>query len=155
MEILKLLDELEREFADKKGFFSKRIDIDKCSYIVQELIKDIPKVLQEANCIIQQKEEILKNADTVAKHMIHEAEKRAEKSLMSAEVLHRAELEAQKILGKAYNKCDTIAGATQTHLDNVFFEAEKCLLETLKTISDNRARIKERVKGKLQAETDT
>ncbi|MCL2598742.1 MAG: hypothetical protein FWD76_02390 [Firmicutes bacterium] len=142
MEILGLLQELQREFADKKGFFSKRIDIDKCQYLVEQLVLQIPKVVEDAEYIIAHRDSILQNADNVAKHIIHESEKRAEKTLLSAEVIHRAELEAQKIVGTAYAKSDTIAVSTKTHLDNIFFDCEKYLLDILKTLSDNRAKIK-------------
>ena len=74
MKINRLIDELEEELCSKRGLFAKKIDVEKCAAIVEELKGSVPSTLSDVNYILDNKQKILDNADTVAKNTIKAAE---------------------------------------------------------------------------------
>lgn len=151
MEVLDYLHQLEDEMTDRKGFFSKKIDIDKCASLVAKIKNILPETLKEAEFIVQNKKKILENADTVAKNTIREAEERAEHIIDNSELVRRAEMESKQIIEKAYMQCDALVHHTKEHLDNMFKDTEQFLLSSLAMIRNNR----EELRGAMIINSDT
>ena len=142
MDILKLLDEMESELTDKKGLFSKKVDISRCVDILYEMKRVFPESIREADYIVANKNKILENADNVAKNTIREAEERAEHIIDNSELIKRAEIEAKNIIDMGYMQCDTLVERTKTHLDSMFKDIEQFLLSTLTMIRNNREELR-------------
>lgn len=142
---MNILEELEAELSDKKGFFSKKIDLDKCLDLVLQIKTNLPAVLQEAQYIMDNKRKILENADLVAKNTIREAEERASHMIDKSEITRMAEIEYQKLLSNAHSQCDGLVRHTKDHLDNMFKETEQFLLSTLTMIRNNREELRNAV----------
>lgn len=142
MDLMNLLDELEAELSDKKGFFGKKIDIDKCYDLVIQIKTNLPATLQETQYVMENKRKILENADIVAKNTIREAEERAEHLIDNSEIMRMAELESKKLIETAYMQCDTLVHHTKDHLDSMFKETEQFLLSTLSMIRNNREELR-------------
>lgn len=142
MNILRLLDELEQELMDKKGLFSKKIDVERCADILYEMKEVVPQSLREADYIVANKQKILDNADSVARNTIREAEERAEHIIDNSELIKRAEIEGRKIVETAYMQCDALVERTKSHLDNMFKDIEQFLLSTLAMIRNNREELR-------------
>lgn len=151
MDILELLDELDTELSDRRGgLFSKKIDLDKCVHIVNQMKKVLPESLSESDYVLENKRKILENADNVAKNTIREAEERAEHITDNSEIVKRAEVESKQILENSYMQCDALIDKTKAHLDNMFRDIEQFLLSTLAMIRNNR----EELRGAMVVKTN-
>ena len=99
MDVLQLLDQLEQELGERKGgIFSKKVDIGRCSQLARQIRSVLPDALREANYVVENKQKILENADSVAKNTIREAEERADHIIDNSELTKRAELEAKQLM---------------------------------------------------------
>ncbi|MCI8613428.1 MAG: hypothetical protein HFE48_07015 [Clostridia bacterium] len=142
MDIVNLLDELEAELSDKKGFFGKKVDLDKCYDLVCRIKANLPATLREMDYVIENKRKILENADVVAKNTIREAEERAEHLIDNSEIMRMAELESKKLIENACMQCDGLVHHTKDHLDSMFKDTEQFLLSTLTMIRNNREELR-------------
>ncbi|MDR3021299.1 MAG: hypothetical protein LBU60_01265 [Clostridiales bacterium] len=143
MKLFSILDQLEYELSDKRGLFGKKVDIDKCFQLVSQLKDILPQVLTEAKHVMVKKDELLKNADKIAKGIINEAECKVTEMLDRAELTRKAELEGQKIIGEAYKKCDTIVQSTQQHLVNLLDQTEQYLQNVASNVKTSRTELNE------------
>lgn len=142
MDLMQLLDELEAELSDKKGFFGKKVDLDKCYNLVCQIKINLPSTLRETEYVIENKRKILENADIVAKNTIREAEERAEHMIDNSEIMRLADLESKKMMESTMMQCDGLVHHTKDHLDNMFKETEQFLLSTLTMIRNNREELR-------------
>lgn len=143
MDVLQLLDQLEQELGERKGgIFSKKVDIGRCSQLARQIRSVLPDALREANYVVENKQKILENADSVAKNTIREAEERAEHIIDNSELTKRAELEAKQLMETAYMQCDALVDQTKTHLDIMFRDIEQFLQSALAMIRNNREELR-------------
>ena len=120
MDINQIIDALEREFANSKNFlWSKKtlVNMDKCASLIAEIRANLPQAIQEASYVLSKKEQILNNAQAEAKHIIAEAEYRAEQLVNSSEIKKRSEHVADEIVQKATRKCDQLFVVTKENVD--------------------------------------
>lgn len=143
MDIMQIIEQLEIELGERKGgIFSKKIDINRCVALLQQLKSDLPGALREAEYVVEKKQMILENADNVAKNTIREAEERAEHIIDNSELVKRAELEGKQMLETTYMQCDALVDKTKEHLDNMFRDIEQFLQSTLAMIRNNREELR-------------
>ncbi|MCI8458442.1 MAG: hypothetical protein HFE46_02100 [Clostridia bacterium] len=143
MDVLQLLEQLEQELGDRKGgLFSKKVDIGRCSQLVRQIRGSLPDTLREAQYVVENKQKILENADSVAKNTMREAEERAEHIIDNSELTKRAEMEAKQLMETAYMQCDALVDQTKTHLDIMFRDVEQFLQSTLAMIRNNREELR-------------
>lgn len=145
MEIEMLIDELESELIEKKGIFSKKIDINRCAELVYAIKEALPDAFREADYILSNKNKILENADNVAKNTIREAEERAVHLIGDSELIKRAEIEAKRIVDASYMQSNTLIDRTKSHLDAMFKDVEQFLLSNLNMIRSNREELRNAV----------
>ena len=143
MDIMQIIEQLEIELGDRKsGLFSKKIDINKCSELTRRLKNSIPDAIREAEYVVDNKQKILENADSVAKNTIREAEERAEHIIDNSELIKRAEMEAKQLMETAYMQCDALVDQTKAHLDIMFRDIEQFLQSALAMIRNNREELR-------------
>jgi len=141
-ELSKIIEELESELLDRKGFFSKKVDVERCVELTQALKESMPASLSEAHKVLGSRKKILENADTVAQNTIREAEERASHIVDKSEIVSAAQIESRKIIDMAYMQCDMLIDRTKSHLDNMFKDIEQFLLSTLAMIRNNREELR-------------
>ena len=141
-DLLKIIDELQGELMDTKGFFSKKVDLERCVELTEILKKEVPSTITEAHQILYNRKNILENADSVAKNTIREAEERASHIVDQSEIVALARLEEKKIVDMAYMQCDTLVERTKAHLDEMFKDIEQFLLSNLAMIRNNREELR-------------
>lgn len=143
MDIMELFDQLEQELGERKGgLFSKKVDIGRCVQITRQLRTALPEALREATYVVQNKQKILENADSVAKNTIREAEERAEHIIDNSELVKRAEAEGKQLVDAACRQCDALVEQTKAHLDVMFRDIEQFLQSTLVMIRNNREELR-------------
>lgn len=143
MDITQLIDQLEQELGERKGgLFGKKVDLNKCGQLTRQIRSALPDALREANYVVENKQKILENADSVAKNTIREAEERAEHIIDNSELIKRAELEAKQLMETAYMQCDALVEQTKAHLDTMFRDIEQFLQSVLAMIRNNREELR-------------
>ena len=141
MDISQIIDALEREFANSKNFlWSKKslVNMDKCASLIAEIKANLPQAIQEASYVLSKKEQILNNAQAEAKHMIAEAEYRAEQLVSATEIKKRSEKIANDIIQKATKKCDQLFAITKENVDKLLKSVELYLDQNLAVLKRNR-----------------
>ena len=141
MDISQIIDALEREFANSKNFlWSKKslVNMDKCASLIAEIRANLPQAIQEASYVLSKKDQILNNAQAEAKHMIAEAEYRAEQLVSATEVKKRSEKIANDIIQKANKKCDQLFAITKENVDKLLKSVELYLDQNLAVLKRNR-----------------
>lgn len=103
----------------------------------------LPAAFEESNYIIQKQQQILRNADIVAKNTLRAAVEKAEHLVGTTDIVRRAEDESKKMLEKTAEKCDLLVKKTKEHLDTMFLETEQFLLSSLKMIRTNREELRD------------
>ena len=143
MDVRRIIDELETELGERRGgLFSKKIDIGKCVQLTKAIRGAMPDAVREAEYVVENKQKILENADSVAKNTIREAEERAEHIIDNSELIKRAELEAKQLMETAYMQCDALVDKTKAHLDIMFRDVEQFLQSSLAMIRNNREELR-------------
>ena len=143
MDVMRIIDELEAELGERRGgLFSKKIDIGKCVQLTKAIRGAMPDAVREAEYVVENKQKILENADSVAKNTIREAEERAEHIIDKSELIKRAELEAKQLMETAYMQCDALVDKTKAHLDIMFRDVEQFLQSSLAMIRNNREELR-------------
>ena len=143
MDVMRIIDELEAELGERRGgLFSKKIDIGKCVQLTKAIRGAMPDAVREAEYVVENKQKILENADSVAKNTIREAEERAEHIIDNSELIKRAELEAKQLMETAYMQCDALVDKTKAHLDIMFRDVEQFLQASLAMIRNNREELR-------------
>ncbi len=138
MDAITLIELLKDEFVDIKGLPKRKVDPDRCLQLIEELKNSLPTCIKDARKIIENKQQILQNADFVAKNTISSAEEKARRMVAGSEIEQLAQREAQKIINKAAIQRDVLIDKTKTHLDSMFSETEQFLLSLLDMIRKNR-----------------
>lgn len=141
MDIVQIIDELEREFATSKNFlWSKKtlVNMDKCASLIAEIKANLPPAIQEASYVLSKKEQILNNAIAEAKHTVAEAEFRAEQLVSSSEIFRKSEQAAQEMIDRANKKCEQIYAVTKENIDKMLKSVEMYLDQNAAVVKRNR-----------------
>lgn len=80
-----LITALENEFVDERGYVKRKINCAKCLTLLNELRTSLPMCIEEAQRIVDNKQRILANADSVAKATVETAQKKPKKFCPKAE----------------------------------------------------------------------
>ena len=142
MDSISLLEVLEGEFVDNRGYIKRKVDLNRCLHIIEELKSSLPECILQAQKIIDTKQKILQNADSVAKNTIATAEQKARHLVSGTEVEHLAQVEAKKIINKATIQRDVLIDKTKRHLEEMFDETEQFLLSLVSMIRKNRQELR-------------
>lgn len=154
MDIVQVIDELEREFVNSKNFlWSKKtlVNLDKCASLIAELKSKLPEAVQEANYIISKKEQILNNATAQARKIEAEAEFRAEQLVTGSEIFRRSEQEASELIENAQHKCAELYAVTRENIDKMLSAVEQSISQDLLMVKGNRKELESTLR-KLQVE---
>ena len=141
MDINQIIDALEREFANSKNFlWSKKtlVNMDKCASLIAEIRANLPQAIQEASYVLSKKEQILNNAQAEAKHILAEAEYRAEQLVSSSEIKKKSERIAEETVQRATRKCDQLFSVTKENVDKLLKSVELYLDQNLDVVKRNR-----------------
>lgn len=141
MDINQIIDALEREFANSKNFlWSKKtlVNMDKCASLIAEIRANLPQAIQEASYVLSKKDQIMNNAQAESKHIIAEAEYRAEQLVSSSEIKKRSERIAEEMIQRATRKCDQLFAVTKENVDKLLKSVELYLDQNLDVVRRNR-----------------
>jgi len=149
MDFRQCINDLETELTSRKGVFGgSKIDVQRCLQIIDSMTIALPSSIRDAEYIVAHKEEILGDAQALAKNTVSEAEMRAEQLISDSEILRRAETEAARILEDSKMRSDTLIQQTREYLEGLFKDTEQYLMNMLATIRNNREELRDFLKDK-------
>lgn len=137
-----IIDELRNELENGRGVFSKKPNVAACLQLCDRLEKSLPTEADEQARLAEMRQEILSNADVVAKNTIRAAEERANKLVAESEIVRDAHIASKRIIENAYAQCDNLILRTKTHLDDLFRNAEDFLCSALTVVRTNREELR-------------
>ena len=108
--LMNLIDELENELiGSTSGVFGrKKVDVDRCLSLVNELRSIMPSAVKEAIVLMQNEEKYKEETENYCTKIVDDAQARAEEILSQSEILKRAEREAETIRAQALQYYDTM-----------------------------------------------
>ena len=159
MDIVQIIDELEREFANSKNFlWSKKtlVNMDRCASLIAEIKANLPPAIQEASYVLSKKEQILNNAVAEAKHTVAEAEFRAEQLVSNSEIFKKSEQAASEMIERANKKCEQLYSVTKENVDKLLKSVEMYLDQNLAVVKRNRDELEKAINNikNLTSEND-
>lgn len=145
MEICSLLDEMEKTIEDGKSIpFTSKVLVDRED--VLDLIKEIrlklPEELKQAKWVKEERTRILVEAQKEAEGIVKEAENRIIAMVDENEITRKAYEQKNEIIQTANEMAREISNGTKEHADAILERIENVLLDTLKTIQNNRRELK-------------
>lgn len=126
------LNKLEEVLLDSPRIpFSHRTLVDEEQFLDQlDLIRlNLPTAFQEAQQLLQQKQEILLEAEQYAQEVMEAAERRAAQIMDETGIVRQAELEASQIRQRVQQECDVIQKQTLDEIDRMRRQAQEELEE--------------------------
>ena len=141
MDIIQIIDSLEKEFAHSKNFlWSKKtlVNMDRCASLIAEIKANLPHAMQEASYVLSKKEQIINNAQAEAKHILAEAEFRAEQLVSSSEIMKKSQRNADEIMQRTNKKCEQLYSVTKENVDKLLRSVEIYLEQNLAVVKRNR-----------------
>ena len=137
MDALELLDELETVID--KGVavpFTGRCLLDKedLLQLLQEVKLKLPKDLEEARWIKEERQRILKEAETEAEGMIKSAEDRMISMVDENEITRKARQQSDEIMEKAQLGAKEIYASSRQYADDLLASVEKVVGNTIRSL---------------------
>jgi hypothetical protein len=140
MDILYLVDRLENLVTNSKRMplvnqiIIKEADI---LNIIDQMRSSIPGEVKQARRIIQEKEEILTQAQEEANNVMMHAREEAEQAMSREGLLRAAEERSQEILRRANEQAQIHIQRAEEHTDQLQIEADSYALETLQSLREH------------------
>ena len=140
MDILYLVDRLESLVANSRRMplvnqiILKEADI---LNIIDQMRTSIPGEVKQARRIIQEKEEILTQAQEEASNVVMHAREEAERAMSREGLLRAAEERGQEILRRANEQVQINIQQAEEHTDQLQIEADSYALETLQNLREH------------------
>ncbi len=134
VDIQRELNKLEEMILDSPRFLNRTFVNEEHLLEQLDLIRiSLPASFQEAQEVVQQKEEILAEADQVAQEIIETAERRAAQILDEMGLIRQAEMEMQQIRQRVQMECEEAQ-------DQVMAEIERMRRQAQQEIEEMRRR---------------
>ena len=142
--VMNLIDELENELiGSTTGMFGrKKVDIERCLNLVNELKAVMPQVVKEALVLIQNEDKYKEETENYCAKIVEDAQARAEEILSQSEILKRAEREAETIRAQAMQYYDTMKENARDYVDAMFKDMEAFLSDNITCIRNNREELR-------------
>lgn len=145
MEIISVIDELEREIqgAKKMPLTTKLLIEEELLYkYVDALRAHIPEDIRQAQWIGKEKERLLKDAKEEAKKIVNSTENKMIEMCDEKEVIKLANQKAKEIVDNANQKAAKIVQGSYEYVDERMSELEKRLDKQIKEIRVGKTEIK-------------
>lgn len=141
MKVLERLKELEELIVSGNSLpFSSKALVNpvEMTEIIEEIREELPRELQEAKKIVEERNRILVEAQNDAERIKNEAEKRLEELINTNEITRNATAQAETILEKANTTAKQIRVGTKKYSEKMLYSVQVQLKELNDQIEKNR-----------------
>ncbi|MDO5037008.1 MAG: ATPase [Tissierellia bacterium] len=145
MDVLRLVDDLEDmlEVSNTVPLTRKvMVDKDEMLHILDQLRKQIPTDIAEAEGIKSREQEILEDAQYQAKQVVQSAHEEAKRLVDEDELVVLATEKAREMIEEAENESKEISLAARNYVDHLLEDTQVQLSELIKTLNQNRSELK-------------
>lgn len=125
--IFEYLDALEEEIRNSKKAMlsnSRIIDESKCLELIQAIRTALPEEINEADCIVKDRNMMMEQASRQAREIIEHAEDKADRILDESEIMQRAREEADYIVAQAKEYAQKTKSKANLLVDDLLADAE-------------------------------
>ena len=140
-DFVKILNELESEIKDSRRSMlggNRYIDEGKCMDYILTLKSLLPQEIKEAQIILTEKENIMREAEDYASHLISDAKEKANKILDESELTKQAKYEANQIIDDAKEQSDRMIYETMDSLMELLKDSENKMIDIINCVRDSK-----------------
>ena len=142
-ELLDLMEEtLEAGTAVPFAAGKRVVDVDRMRDIIDEVRNNLPDEVRESKKIVNEREQILKNAHVEAEGVIQQAEERARAMVSEQEIVKRSQQRVVEILTAAQTQNKEIKRQTSLYCEEVLKQSEEALLKSLSSVKNARMNLR-------------
>ena len=142
-ELLDLMEEtLEAGTAVPFAAGKRVVDVDRMHDIIDEVRNNLPDEVRESKKIVNDREQILKNAHVEAESVIQQAEERARALVSEQEIVKRSQQRVVEILTAAQTQNKEIRRQTSLYCEEVLKRSEEVLVKSVNDIKSARLNLR-------------
>lgn len=142
-ELLDLMEEtLEAGTAVPFAAGKRVVDVDRMRDIIDEVRNNLPDEVRESKKIVNDREQILKNAHVEAESVIQQAEERARALVSEQEIVKRSQQRVVEILTAAQTQNKEIRRQTGLYCEEVLKRSEEVLVKSVNDIKSARLNLR-------------
>ncbi len=155
IQVQEAIGQLEDLVLDSPRLFWTRVLVNENDLLDQldEIRLNLPAALEEAERLLQQRDEIVQEASRYAREIITQAEHRAQQLLDESVIIRQAEARASQILYRAQQEQESLRQKTRQevaqlhreadiYVDRVLQDLEQRLLDSLQVVRQGRQQVK-------------
>ncbi len=144
-EIIGLLEEaINRSPKPRVGGANKRIiDYDQILDFLGDLKVSIPDEIRQAQAVLSEKTNLLKDAENQAYRMLSDARIESERMISESGVIEETQKRGNEIVAHAEEKANIIVQGARVYTDQILVDVQKYLQQHMKTIEENRNELKQ------------
>lgn len=123
--------------------FSSRaiLDEERLLDLLEELRAALPRELEEAQAVLTQRDELLKEAQRRAEAIMQDARDAASRMIAENEVMSAAQAEAEKVRAELAREMQAQQAGADRYADEVLAELETKIARALSTIQNGRSQL--------------
>ncbi len=145
MNVLSIVEQIEELLANASGvpFSSKKmVDGEALQALLEELKANLPEEIRQCEIIIQQKHNILLDAEHEADDMVKAAEERAKLMVEDHEITQKAYQYSRELVADAQRTAKDVRIGARVYADELMADVEKYVGDTLRLVKKNRLELK-------------
>lgn len=142
-ELLDLMEEtLEAGSAVPFASSKRVVDVDRMRDIIDEVRNNMPDEVRESKKIVNDREQIMKNARVEAEGIIQQAEERARTLVSEQEIVKRSQQRAVKILTAAQTQAKELSRNATVYCESILKNSEEALARSVSEIKNTRMNLR-------------
>ena len=146
-ELLDTIDEALEEGAGVPLSGGKRIvDVEHIREYLDEIRANLPSELRQAQQIVNDRAQIVDDAQAQAQVIIKKAEERARILVSDAEIVKAAQQRAAEIMNTAQSESRTLRQTVTDYCDNMLKTTEETMVENAAQVKNVRANLRQNAK---------
>ena len=146
-ELLDLMDETLEAGSAVPFTSSKRVvDVDRMRDIIDEVRNNMPDEVRESKKIVNDREQIVKNARIEAEGIIQQAEERARTLVSEQEIVKESQRRAAEIMSAAQTQSRELSNSVANYCENVLRTTEEQLARSMAEVKNTRLNVRQAAK---------
>lgn len=142
-ELLDLMEEtLEAGTAVPFAAAKRVVDVDRMRDIIDEVRNNLPDEVRESKKIVNDREQILKNARLESENIIQQAEERARGMVSEQEIVKRSQQRAVEILTAAQGQAKELSRNATLYCESILKNSEEVLARSVSDIKQTRMNLR-------------
>ena len=142
-ELLDLMEEtLEAGTAVPFAPAKRVVDVDRMRDIIDEVRNNLPDEIRESKKIVNDREQIMKNAQVESETLIQKAEERANALVSEQEIVKRSRQRAAEILTAANTQAKDLTRNATVYCETLLKKSEETLARSVADIKNTRMNLR-------------